>query len=65
MSRHDEAKSLFTIFLMCLEITPFRASAGRKIAKQPILVKVQGTSSEVSCSYRELHSIPYRKLSPV
>jgi hypothetical protein len=28
---------------MCLEITPFRASAGRKITKQPILVKVQGS----------------------
>jgi hypothetical protein len=26
---------------MCLEITPFRASARRKIAKQPILVKAQ------------------------
>lgn len=36
-------QSLFTIFLMCLEIIQFRASAGRKITKQPILVKVQGT----------------------
>jgi len=43
MNKHDEAKSLFTIFLMCLEITPFRASASRKITQQPILVKVQGT----------------------
>jgi hypothetical protein len=28
---------------MRLEITPFRASAVRKITEQPILVKVQGT----------------------